>query len=98
MIARYGGEEFVMLLPMTDLDAASGTARRLCRDVAATPLASEAGNLKITVSLGVAALPDPDINTPLKLIAKADRALYKAKELGRNRVVVLGPGNTPPES
>ena len=96
VIARYGGEEFVMLLPMTDLDAASGTARRLCRDVAATPLASEAGNLKITISLGVAALPDPDINTPLKLIAKADRALYKAKELGRNRVVVLGPGNNPP--
>jgi len=96
-IARYGGEEFVLLLPMTDLDAAALTARRLCREVASTPLASEAGNLKITISLGVAALPDSDITTPLKLIAKADRALYMAKDAGRNRVVVLGPGDSPPQ-
>ena len=97
VIARYGGEEFVWLLPMTTLEAAAKTAQRLCRDVASTPLASEAGNLKVTISLGVTALPDPDINTPLKLIAKADKALYKAKELGRNRVVVLGPGNSSPQ-
>lgn len=97
VIARYGGEEFVLLLPMTDLAAATLTARRLCREVASTPLASEAGNLKVTISLGVAALPDPDITTPLKLIAKADRALYMAKDAGRNRVVVLGPGDSQPQ-
>jgi len=97
VIARYGGEEFVLLLPMTDLDAAALTALRLCREVASTPLASEAGNLKVTISLGVAALPDPDITTPLKLIAKADRALYMAKDAGRNRVVVLGPGDSAPQ-
>ena len=97
VIARYGGEEFVLLMPMTDLAAATLTARRLCREVAGNPLASEAGSLRVTISLGVAALPDPDINTPLKLIAKADRALYLAKEGGRNRVVVLGPGDSHPQ-
>ena len=97
VIARYGGEEFVLLLPMTDLAAAANTARRLCRDVAATPLASEAGNLRVTISLGVAGLPDPDVNTPLKLIAKADSALYQAKAMGRNRVVVIGPGDSEPQ-
>lgn len=97
VIARYGGEEFVMLLPMTGLEAAGRTALRLCREVATTPLASQAGNLTVSISLGVASLPDPEINTPLKLIAKADRALYLAKEMGRNRVVLLGPGDSQPQ-
>ncbi|MCF8033577.1 MAG: diguanylate cyclase [Desulfarculaceae bacterium] len=96
VIARYGGEEFVLLLPMTDLEAAASKASRLCAEVCATPLASEAGNLHVTISLGVASLPDEDISTPLKLIAKADRALYLAKEAGRNRVVILGAGDSEP--
>ena len=96
VIARYGGEEFVLLLPMTDLEAAAKKARRLCAEVCATPLASEAGSLHVTISLGVASLPDEEITTPLKLIAKADRALYMAKKGGRNRVVALGPGDSEP--
>jgi len=96
VVARYGGEEFVLLLPMTGLEAAAGKARRLCREVCTTPLASEAGNLQVTISLGVASLPDPEITTPLKLIAKADRALYMAKQAGRNRVVSLGAEDSPP--
>ncbi|MCB2227893.1 MAG: diguanylate cyclase [Desulfarculaceae bacterium] len=96
VIARYGGEEFVLLLPMTDLEAAALKARRLCAEVCATPMSSEAGSLHVTISLGVASLPDEEITTPLKLIAKADRALYLAKERGRNRVVVLGPGDGEP--
>ena len=96
VVARYGGEEFVMLLPMTDLKAATLKARRLCQEVCSTPLASEAGNLHVTISLGVTSVPDPEITTPLKLIAKADRALYLAKEAGRNRVVCLGPADSEP--
>jgi diguanylate cyclase len=75
-IARYGGEEFIVLLPGTDADGAEALVERL-RPV--TP----AGQ---TFSAGVATWSSPE--TSDELIARADRALYLAKETGRNRTAV----------
>ena len=92
VVARYGGEEFVMLLPMTDLEAGASMAERVRRRVEAESLESDEGPLRITISIGVAGLPDEHIKSPKELFAKADEALYLAKEHGRNQVVVLGSG------
>jgi two-component system, cell cycle response regulator len=90
-LARYGGEEFVVVLPDTELAAAVKVAeeiRRLCEHSA---LATEAGELKFTVSLGVAALgtsPGPNAAAAEGLLRQADAALYRSKREGRNRVTV----------
>lgn len=76
-VFRYGGEEFLIMLPRTAPAAACATAERLRRVVA-----SGAG---ITISCGVASFED-GIERPEELIEKADAALYRAKEKGRNRV------------
>jgi diguanylate cyclase (GGDEF)-like protein len=84
VIARYGGEEFVINLPDTDRRHALTVAERLRRAVAETTVASDAGAITFTVSIGVATCSDA---TPLReAIASADRALYRAKHNGRNRV------------
>ncbi|OGP62513.1 MAG: hypothetical protein A2170_10855 [Deltaproteobacteria bacterium RBG_13_53_10] len=87
MIARYGGEEFIILLPMTDLIGASSLAERL-RELIDQHLweSPSSGNLHITVSLGVAAIPAQGIETAEHLVACADKALHRAKAKGRNRV------------
>ncbi|MBI4184049.1 MAG: diguanylate cyclase [Proteobacteria bacterium] len=89
--ARYGGEEFIVLLPETTAEAALTVAERLRRRLAETPVATAAGRaLPVTVSIGVAAFPGVGEGAEA-LIAAADRALYAAKEAGRNRVVRAGP-------
>jgi len=86
MIGRYGGEEFVILLPETSLEAGRLVAERLRQSIKGEPFATDAGPLRITVSIGVAEATDPD--TLDTLIERADAALYKAKAAGRNCVVV----------
>jgi diguanylate cyclase (GGDEF)-like protein len=87
--ARIGGEEFVVVLPQTDMPGALTVAEKLRHFVAATPFETEAGPLRLTVSIGVAALccfpsgADPSAEDILEL---ADKALYRSKEQGRNRV------------
>ena len=84
LVAKYGGDEFTLILPQTGLEGALVVAERM-RDVVAThtfPLTT-AGS--ITVSLGVAVYPD-DATDPIGLIQASDRALYVAKQKGRNRV------------
>lgn len=81
MAARYGGEEFAVILPNTEKKGAMELAERLRRAIER----AEWQNRKITVSIGVATIGF-DQSIPL-LIEKADRALYTAKERGRNRVV-----------
>lgn len=81
LVARYGGEEFVVILPNCATDAALEAAERLRAAVAASgPV------VPVTASFGVATLPF-DAGDPATLIAAADRALYEAKQQGRNRVV-----------
>ena len=85
-IARIGGEEFALVLPDADEQAAFVLAERLRRDVQG----AFGGDLApMTMSFGVAAYPK-DAGGAERLLQAADRALYLAKELGRNRVVVYG--------
>ena len=88
-MARYGGEEFVILLPITDAQAAASLAERLRACVADQAWDSPSGTLHITISVGVATLPSARISTSEQLLACADQALYQAKANGRNRVEVF---------
>src|SRR5581483_381286 len=81
--ARYGGEEFALILHETDPEGAMVLAERIRASV---EQATFPGNLKLTISIGVAATNDETQFT--SLMEKADEALYEAKEGGRNRVVL----------
>ena len=84
-VARYGGEEFVLLLADTGPEAARQVAEKLCQVVKSTPLA-DARLTGLTLSAGVAVTGGWD--SPEELFDRADRALYEAKELGRDQVVI----------
>jgi diguanylate cyclase (GGDEF)-like protein len=87
--ARIGGEEFVVVLPQTDLPGAIVVAEKLRQYVANPPIKTEVGNLQVTVSIGVAALsclPQSSDSQLDDLMELADKALYRSKQLGRNRV------------
>ncbi len=90
LVARYGGEEFAVIMPDASLEVALRVAERLRAAVESHLVAGPTGPLRVTISVGVGAVPHPDIGTPAELIAIADRALYRAKERGRNRVVAPG--------
>jgi diguanylate cyclase (GGDEF)-like protein len=79
--ARYGGEEFGAIIHEAGAEGARTLAERLRQ---AVEKATFAGGLKLTVSVGVAATEDPELMT--RLLYAADKALYAAKEAGRNRV------------
>lgn len=84
-VARWGGEEFLVLLPSTGLAEASLLAQRLRRNIEELTLPSGVEPVRWTVSVGVAQL-EPGQGW-IELLARADKALYRAKEEGRNRVV-----------
>lgn len=87
--ARYGGEEFILLLPGSRAEQAAVVAERIRESVAADSIETQAGRLKTTVSVGIAAFGEED--TLEGLIRRADSALYRAKESGRNRTVIYSP-------
>ena len=90
ILGRVGGEEFAGLLPETDLTEAQEVAERLRLAVEQAAVVFEAGLPQhFTVSIGVSELPDKASNLDILLNA-ADRALYRAKDAGRNRVVTAG--------
>jgi diguanylate cyclase (GGDEF)-like protein len=86
-IARYGGEEFAMMIPETDRQIAVRIAERLRKAVEDAEFQGESmmPDGRLTISIGVSAYPD-DGRTKEELLAQADRALYRAKQEGRNRV------------
>ncbi|MBN1531786.1 MAG: diguanylate cyclase [Spirochaetes bacterium] len=87
LLARYGGEEFVILLPETPPSAAVAIAQRLCDAVAASPVSAVHGEVHLTASFGITGVDCvTGIDVFDSLLRKADRALYRAKEGGRNRV------------
>ncbi|RST86265.1 PleD family two-component system response regulator [Aquibium carbonis] len=86
LACRYGGEEFVVVMPDTDGPTAERIAERLRSDVAAEPFAVGDARVPVTISVGVAQMYDLH-DDAASLIKRADRALYDAKNGGRNRVV-----------
>lgn len=88
--ARYGGDEFIVLLPETPPRGALDVAERIRKAVADRPLDMDVGKIASSVSIGVACFPD-DGRTLDALATRADRALYEAKQKGRNCVVRYRP-------
>ncbi|MDR2569062.1 MAG: diguanylate cyclase [Oscillospiraceae bacterium] len=89
LVARWGGEEFVVLLPNTYIDGAVEIAERMRKNIEEVKIYNDAEvETRITVSIGANCIV-PKLETSIDdFIEKADKALYKAKELGRNRVEV----------
>ncbi|MEK7196167.1 MAG: diguanylate cyclase [Nitrospirota bacterium] len=83
-VARWGGEEFIALFPQTKKEDALRSAVRIIKKVSEHKF-PEISNEQITISIGIASVPDPSIDTEEKLIHASDMALYEAKKNGRNR-------------
>src|SRR5690606_4658763 len=83
--ARFGGEEFAVLLPGAAKEAAAKLAETIRIAVEMKPVATPRAEIPVTISVGLAVLPE-HARTTSELIAAADSALYQAKESGRNRV------------
>jgi len=97
MIARLGGDEFVMLLPLTNADQAGVLAERILDKVRARTITIGDQPLALRTSIGIASWPDPHpIDEPEELVKRADRALYQAKHLGRDRFVCWSPSEPAP--
>jgi diguanylate cyclase (GGDEF)-like protein len=94
IVGRYGGEEFCIILPGVSCDNAVAIAERLRVKVKRTSSGRVATSMRVTASFGVSA-SNADITSPADLINLADKALYVAKEKGRNRVVAWEDSNTP---
>jgi len=90
IVARYGGEEFAFILPATTIWAGASLAERIRRTVADTVFEDGEAKMKITVSLGVAEVQQGLATSVDNLVMYADKALLKAKSLGRNRLAVYG--------
>ncbi len=92
VVARIGGDEFIVLLPGADGETAGVVAERIVETVRAHTFHTARGTLPVAVSVGIAAEQMPDPEGAAALRARADEALYVAKRLGRNRVVMWAPG------
>jgi diguanylate cyclase (GGDEF)-like protein len=88
VICRYGGEEFAILLPDVTRPIAERISRRLLAAITSTPIPTAAGDLSVTVSIGVAGPGNLDDDV-WALLGTADTALYQAKNGGRNQAVHL---------
>ena len=84
---RYGGEEFGIILPETDAESARVICERIREAIEKSTVSTSAGDIQYTVSMGIAQLTEMPENY-MQWMQKADEALYKAKESGRNKVVV----------
>jgi len=92
LAARFGGEEFVVVLPRSGEQAAAAVAARFRRLLAHAAIAHEGSTVSpvVTASIGVAVATVREQDGPATLLAQADEALYRAKTLGRDRVVFSG--------
>ncbi len=88
IIGRYGGEEFLIIAPGSNAKSAFDFAERLRTMIENIQFSYESKNFKITISAGIAEL-NPKIKKPDTLIANADKALYQAKNSGRNRTMIF---------
>lgn len=90
LLIRYGGEEFVIMAPGIDRLRAIALADQVRSATEAMTLLFDDQPIAVTVSVGLATLPDDPIQTPMDLIALADQALYQAKSRGRNCIAFSG--------
>jgi two-component system, cell cycle response regulator len=90
VLCRYGGEEFALLCRDTNLIKASVLGERVRHRVSTHTFPIDNGQVQLTVSIGISALPDPVITEPAMLVEAADAALYQAKQRGRNCIVTKG--------
>jgi diguanylate cyclase (GGDEF)-like protein len=88
ILGRFGGEEFVILLPETKLEDARNIAERLRLLIAETPIETEIGPINTTISIGMAIKEKTTTMSIDQLLSRADRAMYHAKQAGRNRVIL----------
>ncbi|MDR2728700.1 MAG: diguanylate cyclase [Chitinispirillales bacterium] len=88
--ARYGGEEFAMILPDADEEGALTLTDRICKDVAAAPFITPKAKFTYTASFGLAVYDGNKPESKDALISRADKALYRSKRDGKNRVTVSG--------
>jgi len=90
-VARFGGEEFIVILPETDVHGAINVAERIQSGIESLNINHSASNTApyVTVSLGVVSVNPANVLTPKHTIKTADKALYIAKNNGRNRMEVV---------
>lgn len=88
-VGRFGGEEFVILMPETSIDQALGTMEQVREAISKCPFHFRDEPLEITMSFGICEFSDED--APEQVFERADKALYQAKELGRNQCVKAVP-------
>jgi len=93
VLCRYGGEEFALMMPETEISVAREICERLKNSVETTPMQGKQGTAYLTVSVGLSGYPQ-DGKSSADLIQAADRALYHAKESGRNCVVIYRKSNS----
>ncbi|HUF17847.1 MAG TPA: diguanylate cyclase [Thermoanaerobaculia bacterium] len=91
LIARYGGDEFAIIAPETAGENAFHCAERIRKRVAGSPIHVGASEIAMTLSAGVASGPSQALRSAAQVIEEADRALYRAKAAGRNRVELADP-------
>ncbi len=93
ILARYGGEEFIALLPETDSPEAYAAGERLRMAIQGSPLHTNHKTVELTISVGVAGMRPSNVEQFAEhfeeLLKEADEALYRAKNSGRNRVVIF---------
>ena len=95
VLARFGGEEFTVLCRGSDLAGAQVVAERLRKAVQDRKFTFGGKDIPVTISLGIAAVPESGVNDHSAFLAAADKALYEAKRSGRNRVCIHGSEKTP---
>jgi diguanylate cyclase (GGDEF)-like protein len=101
LIGRYGGDEFIVILPQTSVPEALPLAERIRAQVAAMRMDTDSGQLTLTISIGIAQTmpivldseesPQTPSDTVENLLQRADRAMYAAKQAGRNRTMIYDP-------
>ena len=91
VFARYGGEEFGVICRGSDVMQGQIVAERMRKAVAQNKFVFEGTHIPLTISVGVAGLPDPAVKDAAELVSLADQSLYKSKHGGRNQVTVHKP-------